>query len=304
MTQCGGNQHSVISLSSATWATRVSDVAQLTKSRITVMVVMTTFIGYQLGVGSGMAIDLVLLTTVLGTALSCMGACALNQVLERDTDALMNRTADRPIPAGRMTLATGSLIGVTLSFAGVGLLATGANALTALLSATTIVTYVLAYTPLKRITSVSTIVGAVPGALPPVMGYTAATGRIELPIVVVFLIMFLWQLPHFLAIAWLYREDYARAGMPMLPVVDPSGVSTFRQMLLGCLALLPLGLLPTMLRISGVVYFAGALLCGLMFLAAAIALVIRPTRARAKWVFYASLVYLPAVLALMMIDRV
>ncbi len=304
MTQFSGNQQGVVSLSSATWSARFSDLSQLTKPRITVMVAVTTFIGYQLGVGSTMTLDLVLLATLLGTSLSCMGACALNQVVERDTDARMNRTADRPIPAGRMTAATGSLIGVLLSIAGVGLLAAGANGLAALLSAVTIVSYVCMYTPLKRVTSISTIVGAVPGALPPVMGYAAATGRIELPIVVVFLIMFLWQLPHFLAIAWLYRKDYARAGMPMLPVLDPTGVSTFRQMLLGCLAMLPLGLLPTMLGISGVVYFAGAMICGLMFLATAIALVIRPTRSRAKWVFYASLVYLPAVLALMMIDRV
>jgi protoheme IX farnesyltransferase len=299
MTQFSSSQSGIVSLSS----TRVSDLSQLTKPRITVMVAVTAFIGYQLGMAS-MTLDLVLLATLIGTSLSCMGACVLNQVIERDTDAKMKRTADRPIAAGRMSPATGSLIGVLLSIAGVGLLAAGANGLTALLSATTIVSYVCMYTPLKRVTSVSTIVGAVPGALPPVMGYAAATGRIDLPIVVVFLIMFLWQLPHFLAIAWLYRKDYARAGMPMLPVLDPSGVSTFRQMLLGCLAMLPLGLLPTMLGISGVVYFGGAMLCGLIFLATAIALVMRPTHSRAKWVFYASLVYLPAVLALMMIDRV
>ena len=172
-----------------------------------------------------------------------------------------------------------------------------------MLSAFTIFSYVTIYTPLKRVTTVSTLIGAIPGALPPVIGYAAATGAVEPAAWCMFAIMFMWQLPHFLAIAWMYREDYTRGGFVMLPVIEPDGRSTFRQMLIGCLAMLPLGLLPTLMGFTGMIYFVGALIAGVGFLATAVALVISPTNERARRVFFASLIYLPLVLALMMIDQ-
>lgn len=297
-----------------TVAARFSDVSQLTKPRITLMVVITAFIGYALAVRQQAGLigvtqviassGLTLIGTLIGTALSCMGAAALNQVMERDSDALMHRTQDRPLPAGRMGASHAATIGVTLAAFGVGALYLLANPLTAALSAFTIASYVLLYTPMKRVSSISTIVGAVPGAMPPVMGYAAASGEIGVAAVLMFAILFLWQLPHFLAIAWLYRDDYARAGMPMLPVLDPQGGSTFRQVLLGCLALLPLGLMPTMMGISGRVYFLGALMAGLIFLASGVALILGRSHRHARVMFFVSLLYLPTVFALMLMDQV
>lgn len=298
MTQLTSNQNGVLAAASST---RLADLVQLTKVRITMMVVITTYIGFALsGVGSG----LLLAVTLIGTALSCMGAAALNQFAERDVDALMPRTQSRPLPAGRVTPQVALVTGLALSVLGVAILAVGANVLTASLSAFTILSYILFYTPLKRVTSVSTIVGAVPGALPPVMGYAAATGRVDAPAVLMFAIMFLWQLPHFLAIAWLYRKDYAAANMPMLPVVDPSGASTFRQMILGCVVLLPLGLMPTMMGVCGEAYFVVAMIAGLVFLLSACQLMITRTRRHARLAFFVSLIYLPVVLGMMLLDRV
>ncbi len=288
------------------WAQVTSDLVQLAKLRITLMVVITAWIGLELGRRSlGLWETQTLLTamTLLGTALSCMGAGALNQVMERDTDARMMRTRLRPIPAGRISMMMGLVTGLVWSLLGVVILWWGTHPLAAAVSGFTIISYVLVYTPMKRVTSLSTVIGAVPGALPPVIGYTAVTGRFGPEAWVVFAIMFLWQLPHFLAIAWLYRDDYARGGFPMLPVIDPSGRSTFRQMLLGCVALLPVGLMPTMLGFSGGLYFTGALLAGLVFLGFAVAVVAKPNRAQARALFFASLVYLPAVLALLVVDR-
>ncbi len=286
---------------------RFRDLSLLTKPRITLMVAVTAYLGFAFAARGTMMTSaeywFTLIVTLIGTSLSCMGACTLNQVIERQTDGLMKRTADRPLPAGRMTARTASGIGLLLSVAGVSVLLL-INPLTALLSAITIASYVLLYTPMKRISSICTIVGAIPGALPPVMGFTAAQNRIGVEAWIMFAILFLWQLPHFLAIAWLYKEDYARAGMPMLPVVDPDGRATSRQILLGCLALLPLGLLPTAMHMSGMIYFIGAMLAGLMFLGFGIALVIGQTRTLARALFFASLVYLPLVFALMVIDRV
>ncbi|MCC7193092.1 MAG: protoheme IX farnesyltransferase [Phycisphaeraceae bacterium] len=286
---------------------RFRDLSLLTKPRITLMVAVTAYLGFAFAARGTMMTSaeywFTLIVTLIGTSLSCMGACTLNQVIERQTDGLMKRTADRPLPAGRMTARTASGIGLLLSVAGVSVLLL-INPLTALLSAITIASYVLLYTPMKRVSSICTIVGAIPGALPPVMGFTAAQNRIGVEAWIMFAILFLWQLPHFLAIAWLYKEDYARAGMPMLPVVDPDGRATSRQILLGCLALLPLGLLPTAMHMSGMIYFIGAMLAGLMFLGFGIALVIGQTRTLARALFFASLVYLPLVFALMVIDRV
>ena len=280
------------------------DLIELAKLRITGMVGATAWLGFLIGERESMQStgSLAMWSAIVGSSLSCMGAAALNQVYERDTDALMNRTRNRPLPAGRVSPVLGALFGVTLSIVGIAILASGANLLSAALSAFTVLSYVFIYTPMKRITHVSTIVGALPGALPPVIGYTAAAGQFGHGAYAIGAIMFLWQLPHFLAIAWMYREDYGRAGFPMLPVIDPSGKATFRQMLLGCVALLPVGLLPSVLRVCGPVYFVGALLAGLGFLGFAIALVWRPSHARARGVFFASLVYLPIILVLMVVD--
>jgi len=282
---------------------RLSDFCQLTKPRITLMVGVTAYIGYAIGATPRWSWQ-TLLCTLVGVALSCMGASAFNQVQERDLDALMRRTQGRPLPGGRMTVRDATVIALLLCVAGVAVLMVMANLLTAALSLLTIASYTLVYTPLKRISSVSTIVGAVPGALPPVMGYTAAAGHIGVEAWLLFGILFLWQLPHFLAIAWLYREDYARAGVALLPVLDPDGGSTFRQALLGCLALVPLGLLPTMMGVTGVVYFFGSLIAGVVFLGFAVALLIGQTQRHAKAMFYASLVYLPWVYVLFLIDRI
>lgn len=291
------------------------DLAELAKLRITGMVGVTAWLGYLIGQRESLhsfgpvgvapvspASSLSMWSAIIGASLSCMGAAALNQVYERDTDALMHRTRNRPMPSGRVSPVPGALFGTMLAVVGIAILAGGANLLSAGLSAFTVLSYVFIYTPLKRITHVSTIVGALPGALPPVIGYTAAAGQFGHGAYAIGAIMFLWQLPHFLAIAWMHREDYARAGFPMLPVLDPSGKTTFRQMLLGCLALLPVGLLPSVLRVCGPVYFVGALLAGLGFLGFAAALVWHPSHARARGVFFASLVYLPVILVLMAVD--
>jgi len=286
-------------------AAAVADFVELSKLRITVMVAVTAALGYGIGVSvtaSAMSWT-VFVATMVGTCLSCIGAAVMNQVVEREYDAMMHRTRSRPLPAGRVSpMAAWVYSGVT-SLLGIVVLAVLCGLLPALLAAFTIVSYVTIYTPLKRVTTVSTLIGAVPGALPPVIGYTAATGAVEAPAWCMFAIMFLWQVPHFLAIAWLYRDDYARGGFIMLPVIEPDGRSTFRQMLIGCLALVPLGLTPTLIGFAGRVYFVGALLCGIGFLLTAVRLVQSPTRQRARVVFFASLLYLPIVLALMVLDR-
>lgn len=283
---------------------RLADYATLTKPRITLLVVITAYIGFGLGAATlpaGASTWVALIGTLLGTALSCMGASVFNQVYERDTDALMRRTGHRPLPAGRMDWREAATVGAALSVVGVVLLWVTTNGLAASASAFTILTYALVYTPLKRTTSLAVWVGAVPGAMPPIIGYAAATETIALPAVLVFAIMFLWQIPHFLAIAWLYREDYARAGLQMLPVVEPDGASTFRQIVATTFVLLPLGLLPTLVGITGLIYFATAMVCGIGFIAFALALVLDPTHVRARRLFFASLFYLPVVLAAMLV---
>jgi len=207
------------------------DLVELTKPRITLMVVLTAGIGLLLASG-GEASYVLVIHTLVGTGLLAGGSSALNQVLERDLDALMQRTADRPLPAGRMHPDAALLFGVALSIIGLLELTLFVNLLTALLGTLALASYVFLYTPLKRVSSLATVIGAIPGAIPPLMGWTAVTNEIGLGAWVLFGILFLWQLPHFLAIAWMCREDYARAGLPMLPVVDPDGRSTARQMVL------------------------------------------------------------------------
>lgn len=285
-------------------AGRLADYLALVKPRITTLVVITAYIGFAMGVAGHAWSWITLLGALFGTAFSCMGASVWNQLYERDTDALMSRTANRPLPAGRLRVAEATALAAILSLLGVGLLLIFANAFAATLAAATIITYALIYTPLKRVTSWSTAVGAIPGAAPPVIGFAAATGRVGIEAVLLFAIMFVWQLPHFFAIAWLYRDDYARAGLRMLPVVDRDGSRTFRQILITCFILIPLGVLPTLLRISGMTYFVTAMLAGVMFLWFGLVLMLAPTRKRAKSLFLASLVYLPVVLTVMYIDLI
>ena len=243
------------------------DLLELTKPRITSMVVLTTGIGLLLASAGEAPMSLVI-HTLLGTGLLAAGSSALNQVLERDLDALMQRTAQRPLPAGRMHPDAALLFGVSLSITGLLELTLFVNLLTALLGTLALASYVFLYTPLKRVSSLATVIGAIPGAIPPLMGWTAVTEELALGAWVLFGILFLWQLPHFLAIAWMCREDYARAGLPMLPVVEPDGQSTARQMVLWGAALLPVSLLPTVLGLTGSTYFLGTLALGCFFLKA------------------------------------
>ena len=285
-------------------STLLGDLCQLTKPRIAAMVALTVWLGY--AVIPGGPGWLAPLGAMLGAALAAMGAAALNQTFERDTDALMERTRHRPIPAGRVSPHAAGALGFTLGLVGCEIVYLAANPLAAALTVLTLASYAGVYTPLKRRTTLNTIIGAVPGALPPVIGAAAADPRaaVALPAVLMFAIMFLWQLPHFLAIAWLYREDYARAGLAMLPVHDPAGGATFRQILLTCLALLPLGLLPGALGVAGEASFVGSLVAGLVFLAFGVRLARSGSNADARLLFLVSLVYLPLVLALMVLDRV
>lgn len=282
---------------------RLSDLIELTKPRITLMVVLTAGIGMLLASKGGLSFELVL-HTLLGTALLSAGSSVLNQVLERDLDALMQRTADRPLPAGRLGADVALFFGVALAIVGLVELAAGVNLLTALLGAVALAGYVFVYTPLKRYSSLATLVGAVPGAIPPLMGWAAVENQVGAGGWVLFAILFLWQLPHFLAIAWLCREDYARAGFPMLPVIEPNGRSTARQMILYGAALLPVSLLPTILGLTGLTYFLGTLALGSFFLAFCVAFSLSFSRQAARRVLLISVLYLPAVLAVMVLDRV
>jgi len=279
----------------------VRDFVDLTKPRITLMVLVTTTLGF-LTAGGGQGLG-TLGYALAGVGLLSAGASALNQVLERETDALMQRTVDRPLPSGRLRPRHAMIFGIVLSLAGLGLLGLGVNLLTTLLGGLAFTSYVCVYTPLKRVTSLATLVGAVPGALPPVMGWTAAQGRLGIGAWVLFGMLFLWQLPHFLAIAWLYREDYARGGFPMLPAIDPDGRATARQAVLYGAALVPVSLLPTVAGLSGVPYLIGALTLSMTFLGGCIAFSISATNRTARRLLMISLLYLPAVLATMLLDR-
>jgi len=281
----------------------VADYLELTKPRITLMVMMTALVGYVMGARG--PVDLSRLALALaGTGLVAGGASALNMLLERRTDALMLRTRNRPIPAGRLRGPEALAFGLALTLAGLGVLRFGAGGLAAAVALLTWATYLFAYTPLKTRTSLSTIVGAFPGALPPVIGWTAARGQLEPGAVVLFAILFLWQIPHFLAIAWIYREDYARGGLPMLPVLDPAGVLTGRQAVANSFALLLVSLVPTMAGLAGRAYLVGAVVLGLAFTGVAVASAVRRTLPAARALFLASVVYLLALCTLLLVDRV
>jgi protoheme IX farnesyltransferase len=283
-------------------AVRLADLVELTKPRITLMVVLTAAAGF-LVAGAGPVPAALLLGTLVGTGLLAAGASALNQVLERDTDARMKRTADRPLPAGRLDPDAALVFGVGLGVAGLLLLALRVNLLTALLGALTLGGYLFVYTPLKRLTSLATVVGAVPGAMPPLMGWAAQRDALDPAAWSLFGLLFLWQLPHFLAIAWLYRADYARAGFPMLPVLDPEGDRTARQMILYAAALVPVSVLPSVLGLTGVAYFAGSLALGVALLACCLAFAASRSAGAARRLMLASVLYLPAVLVVLVLDR-
>jgi protoheme IX farnesyltransferase len=276
--------------------------AELTKPRIALMVLFTVVIGAVLATGG--RVDLLLLAhTVLGTALVAAGASTLNMYLERRADARMRRTEGRPLPAGRLRPAEALLFGSALGVGGtVYLWAALPQPWAALVAAVTFVTYVFVYTPLKRVTPLNTLVGAVPGALPPLIGWTAAGGTLDIEAAGLFLIVFFWQVPHFLAIAWIHREDYARGGFLMLPVVDRDGSVTARNMAVYCLALVPASLLPALSGRVGLVYVLVAPLLGLAFFASTLGFLRGATTASARRVLRGSLLYLPAVLALLLID--
>jgi protoheme IX farnesyltransferase len=276
--------------------------AELTKPRIALMVLFTVVIGAVLATGGQIEL-LLLLHTVVGTCLVASGASALNMYLERRADGRMRRTEGRPLPAGRLRPPEALLFGSALGLGGTAYLALMVPHLgAALVAAVTFVTYVFVYTPLKRVTPLNTLVGAVPGALPPLIGWTAAGGALDFEAVGLFLIVFFWQVPHFLAIAWIHREDYARGGFRMLPSVDRDGSATGRNMVVYCLALIPASLLPPLGGHVGLVYVAGALALGVAFFACTLGFLRAPTTAHARRVLRGSLLYLPAVLALLLID--
>ena len=279
-----------------------SDYLELTKPRVTLMVVITMAFGYYLG--SRGAMDwMLLLHALLGTTLVAGGTSALNQYWERDLDAKMQRTKNRPLPSGRLQPRDALIFGVIISLAGIVHLFVMINALTALLAAATLISYVFIYTPLKQKNSLSTIVGAVPGALPPLGGWTAARNDLSIEGWILFAILFIWQLPHFLAIAWIYREDYLRGGFPLLTVIDPDGDSAGRQIISNCLALLPVSLLPTIVGMAGRFYFIGALALSLFFLACGVAVMRQRSNVTVRRLLHASLLYLPSLLALMALDK-
>ena len=279
-----------------------TDLVALTKPRVLAMVLVTTLVGYDVGL-TGSADYLRMIHLLIGTLLAAGGTLALNQYSERDIDAWMDRTRARPLPAGRLQPLEALLFGVALTLLGTAYLAALVGALVALVTAATAILYLFAYTPLKQRTALCTLVGAVPGALPPVAGWAAARGDVTLGAWVLFGVLFLWQLPHTLSIARLYRDDYARAGVRVLPVIDPDGASTERQIVLACLALLAVSLLPTVIGWSGPIYLAGALALGVAFAAVGIVQALAPSARAARRVLLASLFYLPLLLGLLAFDR-
>ncbi|MCZ6746636.1 MAG: heme o synthase [Acidobacteria bacterium] len=276
------------------------DLLELTKPRITLLIVLTALLGFVLAGGT---FGLTAIALLAGTALVSSGSSALNQVLERESDASMRRTENRPLPAGRLRPAEALFWGLLLSVGGLLILALSVNLLTAALAGLTLVTYGFVYTPMKKVSSLATIVGAIPGALPPVGGWAAATGTLASPALILFAIVFLWQMPHFLAIAYLYRDDYRRGGMPMLPVVDADGRFTALQVLIYNAALLPVSLLPSALGMAGGSYLTGAVLLGLGLNVAGFLFARRRTQEAARRLLLASVIYLPLLWGLLLMDR-
>jgi len=281
---------------------RILDYVSLTKPRVAVLVLFTVGAGALLAGGAAVTLATVI-HAVVGTALVAGGASALNQLLERQSDGRMRRTLNRPLPAGRLQPLEVLIFGLMLGIGGVAYLAlTLAQPLAALLAAVTFVLYVCAYTPLKPLTTLNTLVGAIPGAMPPVIGWAAVRGQVSGEALILFLILFLWQVPHFLAIAWIYRDEYARAGLCMLPVHDRQGDRTSFCMLTYCLSLIPVSLAPVWLGHAGWLFLIGALLLGLGYLASTVQFWVGRSVFEARKVLRASLLYLPALLLLLILD--
>lgn len=280
---------------------RMSAYTELTKPRITFLIVLTAAAGFALAT-KGRIDYLRMVSAMIGIGLLSSGIATLNQYLERDLDALMRRTADRPLPSGKLLPWEALVFGTGLTLLAEVYLAVLINPLTALLGLTVIACYLFGYTPLKTKTSLSTLVGAFPGAVPPLIGWTAAGGELSVEAWVLFAILFLWQFPHFLAIAWMYREDYSRAGILMLPVVEPDGRITGQQIVIYTLMLLPVSLLPTALGVSGRVYFFGAIILGLLFLFCSVRAAFSQSRQEARRLLLASVIYLPLLFILMVVN--
>ncbi len=290
-------------------ASRIADYAELFKSRVTAMIVLTAWAGFYLGSLRSGSTPPGLIAVLLGIGLVSAGAAALNEAFEYRTDARMLRTRNRPMAAGRIGRVHGITLALAVASAGAALLLREANALTAVLTLATAAAYVLVYTPLKRVTTFATFIGAFPGAMPPLLGWVAARGRIEWPAVALFAILFVWQFPHFMAIAWLYREDYGRAGIRMLPVVEPDGASTATQAVAYAALMLPVSLAPVYLHLAGWPYSIAALVLSLVYLAYTLRFR-RITRARsaaeskmyARDLLKVSVIYLPILLITLMLN--
>ena len=276
----------------------MNDLLVLTKVRLNSLVVFTTAGGYYMG-ATGPIHPLWMLNACIGTALVASGAAAFNQIHERELDGMMERTRNRPMVQGRLGLTEANGWAYGLSILGVVMLAAGTNVMAASLALATLLLYVWVYTPLKTRTSLATVVGAVPGALPPMIGWAASHGSVELASWSLFVIMFLWQMPHFLAIAWMYREDYARAKMPMLPVIDTDGIVTGRQSVIYAAALVPASVLPMAFGLAGRSYGVGALVLGIILTIVAMIFAAKRSRDNARMLFMSSIMYLPLLLILM-----
>lgn len=281
---------------------RMSAYVELTKPRITFLIVLTSAAGFCLGAKGGL--DYIRFThAMLGIALLSSGIAALNQFMERELDTLMRRTMTRPLPTGKLAPVEALIFGATLTISAEVYLALLVNPLTALLGLTVVAGYLFMYTPLKTRTTLSTAVGAFPGAMPPLIGWAAASGEVTTGAWVLFAILFLWQFPHFLAIAWMYREDYERAGIMMLPVVEPEGRITGQQIVAYTLMLVPISLLPAWMGISGRIYFYGAVVLGLLFLYSSITAALSKSRQQARRLLLASVLYLPLLFGLMVLNQ-
>jgi protoheme IX farnesyltransferase len=281
---------------------RAHDFVALAKPRLNFLVVASALAGYAMAGGNSTDVRL-MLCTLVGTGLVAGGASAFNQVIERRYDALMRRTRMRPLPDGRLQARESIVFASLTAGAGFLILALGANLLSALVALTTLLTYAVIYTPLKRVSSFATVVGAIPGALPPVIGWAAARNELSQGAWVLFGIVFLWQLPHFLAIAWIYKEDYARAGFPMLPVIEPDGHSTARQACVYAAALLPVSLAPTLIGMAGTAYFYTALVLTLLFLGLTLQFARTRSIPDARRLFFGSIIYLPILWIAMIVGR-
>ncbi|HEY3102781.1 MAG TPA: heme o synthase [Pyrinomonadaceae bacterium] len=281
---------------------RAAAYIELTKPRITSLIMLTAAAGFCLG-SEGATNYLLLAHAMIGIGLLASGLGTLNQFMERDLDLLMRRTADRPLPTHRLQPFEALWFGLTLTIVAELYLALFTNSLTSILGLAVVAGYLFAYTPLKTRTTFSTFVGAFPGAMPPVLGWTAARGRLDMTALVLFAILFLWQFPHFLAIAWMYREDYGRAGICMLPVVEPDGRVTGQQIIAYTIMLVPVSLLPTALGISGKIYFVSALILGLLFLASGVRAALSKSNQHARQLLMASVFYLPLLFGVMVLNR-